>query len=340
MIRTAVVGFGLSAKTFHLPFIQALPEFELVGLSTHQPEAAAAYPGVAIYPEAEALIADTDAELVIITAPNVAHFPLAEQALTRGLHVVVEKPFVPTVTEGKRLMALAHLKQRVLSVYHNRRWDGDFLTLQQLLREGTLGQLHSLRSHFDRFRPNVQARWREQPGPGAGAWYDLGSHLLDQALCLLGIPEALTAQCVKLRPGAQVTDYFDVQLHYPDLEVVLHGSPFAAGPVLRFEAQGHAGSYHKYGLDPQEERLKAGTIPQGDWGKEKPEAYGYIYPANTAYPTLPGNYTLYFQQLAAALRQQGPIPVPASEALQVIHLLDLAERSSAMGQTLQVTPWA
>lgn len=343
-VSVAVIGFGLSARVFHLPFVSQMPQFELLAISTSQQAAAqAAYPQARVYADAEALLKACPAELVIITAPNAWHFSLAQLALQRGKHVVLEKPFVNTVAEAETLIALAAAQGLQLSVFHNRRWDGDFLTVRQLLAEGRLGQLHSFASHFDRFRPTVQSRWREQPGPGAGAWFDLGAHLLDQALCLFGLPQTLTGRCLALRAGAEVTDYFQVQLHYPELEVHLHGSPFAAGPKLRFQLQGSRGAYLKYGLDPQEERLKTGVLPlSAEWAAEAPEAYGQLFLADDqgaegqaeALPTLTGGYQRYFEALASALRGQGALPVPAAEAMQVIRLLLLAELSSQQGRSL------
>lgn len=340
MIKTAVIGFGLSAQTFHLPFLKVSDQYQIVAISTRQEaQAQAAYPGVAVFASAtELLSAQIDLDLVVITAPNAVHFELAQAALSRNLHVVLEKPFVNTVAEGEALMALAAEKQKLLSVYHNRRWDGDFLTLQALIKRGDLGEIHSLESHFDRFRPVVQKRWREAPGPGAGVWYDLGAHLLDQALVLFGLPQALTARCLALRPGAQVTDYFHVQLHYPKTEVVLHACPFVAGQKMRFLLAGSQGSYLKYGLDPQEERLKQGVLPlDADWGREEPAAFGMLSTdQNTVYPTVAGTYQSYYAQLASALLEGGANPVPAVDALQVIRLIALAEQSSLRGETLRL----
>jgi scyllo-inositol 2-dehydrogenase (NADP+) len=339
-IKTAVIGFGLSAQTFHLPFLRVLPAYKIVAISTRQMQAAqTAFPLATVYASGSELLADTEAELVIITAPNAFHFDLAKQALESGLHVVLEKPFVNSVAEGQALIALATERKKLLSVFHNRRWDGDFLTVKRLIQNQTLGPIHFFESHFDRFRPQVQKRWREEPGLGAGSWFDLGSHLLDQALCLFGMPQAVTGRCLSLRPNAAVTDFFDVRLHYRGCEVALHGSPFAAGPKLRFEVQGSLGTYRKYGLDPQEERLKAGLLPENEsWAAEPETEYGQLYfpQENAAYPTLTGGYQHYFKALAQAINLVGPLPVPAKEALDVIRLLEMAERSSELGQTLSV----
>ncbi|PIQ24062.1 oxidoreductase [bacterium (Candidatus Blackallbacteria) CG17_big_fil_post_rev_8_21_14_2_50_48_46] len=342
MIRTVLIGFGLSAKVFHLPFLQTLPAFELIALSTRQTfEAQKLGPGIQIFAQPEELLAQTEADLAIIATPNASHFALAEKALQNGMHVVLEKPFVNTLAEGKALIRLAEEKGRSLSVYHNRRWDGDFLTLQNLLQQKRLGEIHFFHSHFDRFRPHVQDRWRENPGPGTGSWFDLGSHLLDQALLLFGWPEAVNARILPTRKNAKVADYFHVQLHYPGLEVLLTGSAFVAGPKLRFELQGELGTYRKFGMDPQEERLKQGIQPLGDtWAAEAETAHGTLWFENSheTLPTWTGGYQNYYQALAQALENQGELPVTAQEALNVIYLLELAEQSAQLNKTLEVAP--
>ncbi len=338
MISTAVIGCGFSARTFHIPFIQASPALQLVALSTRQGEQARLdFPDVAVYPGASELLSDSDAQLVIITAPNDVHYELALHALQQGRHVVVDKPFVTSVAGGEELIAVAKDKGPVLSAYHNRRWDGDFLTVKQLIERGEVGEVHYFESHFDRFRPQVRQRWREQPGQGAGIWFDLGPHLLDQAVCLFGMPEALTGRCGTLRENSCVTDYFHVQLHYPRCEVVLHGSPFSAGPNARFQLQGSRGSYVKQGLDPQEDRLKAGVTPDSaDWAAEAPADVGRLYTehGDEDYPTKTGGYQHYYKELADAIVCGGEPPVTAEDALNVIRLVLLAQRSSELGRTL------
>ncbi|MFC6670798.1 oxidoreductase [Marinobacterium aestuariivivens] len=306
MIRTAVIGYGLSARVFHLPFIRRQPELELVAISSRQPELRQDYPQLQHFDEGAALIDGCDAELVVITAPNDSHFALARQALEAGRHVLVEKPFVVTSAEGEALITLAERRQRTLAVYHNRRFDGDFLTLQELVQQGRLGEIRYFESHFDRFRPQPRARWREQAGAGSGILYDLGPHLIDQAQALFGTPQAITGRCRELRTGAESTDYFHLLLHYPEREVVLHSSPFCAAPTLRFMVQGTQGSYCKYGLDPQEDALRAGSLPDGaDWGREPPSQYGQLHTADGSetVATLPGDYRRFYGSLVRALQQ-------------------------------------
>ncbi len=339
MLKTAVIGYGLSARTFHLPFIQLQPELELVAISSSQPALASDYPKLTHYSDASTLITESDAELVVITSPNHSHFSLAQAALQHGKHVLLEKPLVLSREEGQQLALLAKQSGRKLAVYHNRRFDGDFLTLQQLLKSGAIGNIHYFESHFDRFRPQPRARWREQAGPGSGILWDLGPHLIDQALCLFGLPQAISATCRTLRPRGETTDYFHLQLHYPDKEVVLHSSPFCAHPTLRFMLQGSAGSYQKFGLDPQEDALRAKAVPGGvDWGVEPAESFGELATAEQRfrYPTLAGNYGLFYQQLVAALLHDAELPVSLADALAGIRLIELAILSSELGQRIEV----
>ena len=339
-IKTALIGYGFSATTFHLPFILNLPPFRFTAVSTSKGEQVQQqHPEVEVYADAETLLTRCDADLVIITAPNEAHFALAKLALEQGKHVVLEKPFVTRVEQGEELIALAERQQRLLSVYHNRRWDGDFLTLQKLIANGRLGAVRYFESHFDRFRPEVRKRWRESDVEGGGILFDLGPHMLDQALHLFGPPTAITAQVKTLRPKAEVDDFFHLTLHYPQHLAVLRSSPFCAAPNLRFEVQGEAGSFIKHGLDPQEDRLKSGVLPRStDWAQEVPEQYGQLHTADgvSTVSTETGGYQHYYHQLAGAILDGGDVPVSAEQALWNIRLIHLARQSAATGQTIPV----
>lgn len=340
MIKTGIIGYGFSAQTFHLPFIKQLKEFELAAISSSKAEQVLAEnPEVNVYASAEQLIKDDTIQLVIITSPNDTHFELAKQALLHGKHVIVEKPFVTDVEQGEALVSLAQEKKLILSTYHNRRWDSDFLTIKQIIESGELGEIRLFESHFDRFRPNVRQRWREQAGEGTGIWFDLGSHLVDQALSLFGNPVALSARCLALRNNSDVTDYFHVQLHYPNHEVLLHSSPFSAGPGLRFQLEGTKGSYVKYGLDPQEARLRQGCLPtQANWAEEEPENYGILFQENKKriYPTQLGGYQHYFTNIAEAILVNKAVSVTAQQALDVIKIIELAQRSSLLGKRMSI----
>ncbi len=340
MIKVGVIGCGFSAKTFHFPLIEASDVLQLSAISSSRRAAVAAeYPTVTVFDTPQALIASGEVELVVITAPNDVHYSLAKQCLQAGVHVVVEKPMVTSCAEAEDLLRLARERSLLLSVYHNRRWDGDFLTVKSLLENKQLGELRLFESHFDRFRPVVRPRWREQPGAGSGVWFDLGSHLVDQALQLFGRPRAVTGRCLALREDSQACDYFHVLLHYPQLEVVLHASSFAAAPSPRFRVEGTLGSFVKFDLDPQEAQLKEGLTPlDANYGVEGEALYGRLYTASASEPvaTADGCYQQYYQQIAAAITSGVANPVTAEEAIEVMQILELAQQSSERGQTLAV----
>ena len=339
-IKTAVIGYGYSARTFHIPFISQLPQFEFSAISSSQTDALRQdWPNVNHYSSAEALLTESDVELIVITAPNDVHFKLAAMALEHGKHVILEKPFVTRGADGERLIELARAKQRILSVYHNRRQDGDFVTVKKLLESRQLGDIKLFESRFDRFRPEVRQRWREQATDGGGILFDLGPHLIDQTLDLFGLPDALTAQCLMLRGNSETVDYFNIILHYPDKQAILHSDLFSAGPNKRFSIRGTQGSFEKYGLDPQEQQLKAGLSPTTpDWGRETSEQYGTLYIAGTHHPikTEAGGYQHYFNAIADSIRNGAGLPVSAEEALWSIRLIELAIQSSTQGKTLAV----
>lgn len=339
-IKTAVIGYGFSAKTFHLPFIRHLPAFELTAISSSQEtQVKSDYANVEWFSSAEELIVNSSAELVIITAPNHVHFELAQQALLNNKHVIIEKPFVTNTEQGEELIALAKQKNLVLSVYHNRRWDGDFLTVKKLIQTGRFGDVRHFESHFDRFRPQVRQRWREQADVGGGILFDLGPHLLDQALQLFGVPKAVTAQCLMMRPGSNNIDYFNITLHYPNMIAVLHADLFSAGPNPRFSVRGSEGSFEKVGLDPQEARLIAGERPtKASWSDEIAQHYGTFYNGEKAeiIPTQRGGYQHYFTGVSQAIRENKIAPVTAQDALWNIKLIELAMESNLLQKTLPV----
>ncbi|MEH6444080.1 MAG: oxidoreductase [Oceanospirillaceae bacterium] len=346
MIKVAIVGYGLSANIFHLPFIAHSEQFGLVAISTSQIEIVdKKYPQIDVYQSAEQMITSCAADLVIITSPNDTHFSLAKLALNAGKHVLLEKPMTTTSLQALELVQLAQGKSLVLSVYQNRRWDGDFLTLQRVINSGLLGKIKVFNSHFDRFRPLVRDRWREQAGEGTGILYDLGSHLIDQALHLFGAPLSLTANCKSLRDDANVTDYFQVMLHYANMEIVLQSSPFAANPNIRFQLLGTKGSYIKHGLDPQEGQLRAGLTPDVPaFGIEAPAHFGVQYIADEhgqqqsvkKIETIKGCYAEFYSQLAMAIGSGLTVPVSAISAAKVIRIIELATKSSEEGCTVAV----
>jgi predicted dehydrogenase len=297
------------------------------------------WPSVPVVSEPKHLFNDPNIDLIVIPTPNDTHFPLAKAALEAGKHVVVDKPFTVTLSQARELDALAKSLGRLLSVFHNRRWDSDFLTVKRLLSEGTLGEILFFESHFDRFRPQVRNRWREQAGPGSGIWYDLAPHLLDQAVNLFGLPVSMTVDLAQLRPGAQTTDYFHALLSYPQRRIVLHGTMVAAAESARYIIHGTRGSYVKFGLDPQEDRLKSGErLPQEDWGYDMRDGVitrveGEELVEETLL-TIPGNYPAYYAGIRDALNGTGENPVPASQAIQIMELIELGIESAKHRATL------
>ncbi|HHA1214872.1 oxidoreductase [Enterobacter kobei] len=339
-IGVGLIGYGYASKTFHAPLIAGTPGMMLAAVSSSDAtKVHADWPSVPVVSEPKHLLNDPNIDLIVIPTPNDTHFPLAKAALEAGKHVIVDKPFTVTLSQARELDALAKGLGRLLSVFHNRRWDSDFLTVKTLLSEGTLGEILFFESHFDRFRPQVRHRWREQAGPGSGIWYDLAPHLLDQAVNLFGLPVSMTVDLAQLRPGAQTTDYFHAVLSYPQRRIVLHGTMVAAAESARYIIHGTRGSYVKFGLDPQEDRLKNGErLPQEDWGYDMRDGVvtrveGEELVEETLL-TMPGNYPAYYAAIRDSLNGTGENPVPASQAIQIMELIELGIESAKHRATL------
>jgi scyllo-inositol 2-dehydrogenase (NADP+) len=278
------------------------------------------------------LLATSD--LIVVATPNQTHFDFASKALRASKHVVVDKPFAVTAEEAHALIALAKQAGRVLTVFHNRRWDSDFLTLRRLLPD--LGQVSLLEAHWDRFRPQIKQGWREVPEPGSGVLNDLGSHMIDQVLALFGLPDAISADVVAQRPAAQVDDHFDVTLHYGERRACLHCSTLIAEPRPRFAVHGSGGSFVKTGLDPQESQLKSGMNPRDPKFGVDPND-GWLSGADgtrSKIPTERGNYRAFYDAVAASILDGAPVPVDPADARDGVMLIDLARQSSASGQRL------
>lgn len=341
-IRVGLMGYGFASKTFHAPLIAGTAGMELAAISSSDAaKVKADWPAVEVVADPQTLLDDPALQLIVIPTPNDTHFPLAKAALNAGKHVVVDKPFTVTLSQARELDQLAQAKGLLLSVFHNRRWDSDFLTLKTLLNEETLGEVRYLESHFDRFRPQVRQRWREMKGPGSGIWFDLGPHLLDQALQLFGTPVAINVDMAELRPEAETTDYFHAVLTYPTRRVVLHASMLVAAESPRFVVHGTRGSYVKYGLDPQEDRLKSGERPpQQEWGYDMRNGTLTLAEGENLVEkellTLPGNYPAYYAAIREAIAGTGENPVSAAEAIQVMELIELGLQSARNRQTMSL----
>lgn len=341
-IRVGLIGYGYASKVFHAPLISATPAMVLASVSSS--DAAKVHidwPDVTVVSDPQIIFNDPSIDLVVIPTPNDSHFPLALAALEAGKHVVVDKPFTVTLSQAQELDKQAKVRGLLLSVFHNRRWDSDFMTLKALLEQGLLGEVSYFESHFDRYRPLVQNRWREQAGAGSGIWYDLGPHLIDQAIDLFGLPHSITVDLAQLRPEATTTDYFHAVLAYPQRRVVLHGTLLAAAEPARYTVHGTQGSYTKYGLDPQEERLKAGEHPpQDNWGHDSRDGILTLMKngelTKQRLPTIPGDYPAYYAAICDALAGNGDNPLPPAQAIKVMELIELGIESAKCQITINI----
>jgi predicted dehydrogenase len=343
--NVALLGYGYAGRVFHAPLIAATDGLTLHSIVSSQNAAAEDFPSAHVVDRARAL-ADPDIDAVVIATPNDTHAALACEALAAGKHVLVDKPFAVTADEAQRIVAAAEHADRIASVFQNRRWDADFLTVRGLIEAGELGRITEFHSHFDRFRPQVRDRWRESDAPGAGLWFDLGPHLLDQALQLFGSPQAIQADIATQREHARSDDWFDVVLHYPRMRAVLHAGSLVADARLRFAVHGDRGSFVKQGLDTQEDALRAGRHPGGgDWGLDPQDGSltrvdddGHTHVATVTSER--GDYRCCYAQWRDAIAGIAPPPVSAAQALQLMELLELAVRSARLGQRLDVAATA
>jgi scyllo-inositol 2-dehydrogenase (NADP+) len=341
VIKVGLVGYGLAGSVFHAPLISSVPQLLLSKVVTsRRNQLAKDLPGVAAVPDINDVLADPFIDLLVIASPSANHFEHATAALLAGKHVVVDKPFATTARQADELITLAENQGLILSVFQNRRWDGDYLTAGHCIEQGWLGKVFHYEVHFDRFRPQIKAGWREEPGAGSGTLYDLGAHLIDQSVHLFGMPRAVTADIITQRASAKVEDYFHLQLDYAPLRVILHSATLVPHPGPRFTVHGDGGSFLKYGLDGQEDALKQGLRP-GDqqWGADQPEYYGELTPVGGVtrkIETLCGSYEKYYEMLAACLLTGTPPPVDAHDSRDGLIVIEAAQRSAAEGRTINI----
>ncbi len=343
--RVLLIGYGLGGAVFHAPLIATTPGLELAAVVTSDQDRRAAahrrYPSAELLGPDEWLGPAREFDLAVVTTPNATHVALAEATLRSGLSVVVDKPVAPSAAEARRLAGLATGVGRTVMPFHNRRWDGDFRTVSRLAGEGRLGRIWRFESRFERWQPDPssgrRASWKGDPAPEAagGVLYDLGPHLIDQALALFGRPAAVYAELDVRRQGVEVDDDAFVALSYPDgLRAHLWMSATAARLGPRFRVLGSAAGYVKHGLDGQEDALKAGRLPdQLDWGREPPDAWGELGTEDDRAPleTLPGAYPEYYAAVAACLRQGAPPPVAMDDAIAGLEVIEAARRSARRG---------
>lgn len=344
-INTALAAFGMSGKVFHAPVLARHPGFALTKIvERSKSEAAALYPQVQSVRSFDDLLTDDSIELIVVNTPDFIHYEQAAEALKAGKHVVVEKPFVQNVEDGEALINLAKARNRLLSVYQNRRWDGDFLTVRKILESGMIGRPVEFESGYMRFRNYIQPdTWKESPELGKGITCNLGSHMIDQALQLFGAPQKVWADIDTLRDGGLIDDYYHIRLIYPDIKVTLKASYLAREETPRYVLHGTEGSFLKYGIDPQEESLKKGGNPfDASFGKEPEASWGTL---NTTaggihfrgkVETEAGNYVACYDSIYNAVRNAMPPSVTAQQSLNVIRVIAAAFRSSA--EKIPVSP--
>lgn len=327
MIRVGLVGYGLAGATFHAPLIRACSRMELSAVMTSRdvPEAVADLPSLL-----------ERCELVVVASPNATHFEVAKAALEAGKHVVIDKPFTVQLEEADALIPLAERHNRKLTVFHNRRWDSDFLTVRRMI--ANVGRIQLYQAFWDRFRPALRDGWKEVPDGSTGVLNDLGPHLIDQVLQLFGSPEALSCDIASQRLGSKIDDYFELTLHYGSMRAVIGCSSLVADERPRFALFGEDGAFVKHGLDPQEEALKSGADPlDPDFGIDPND--GRLTRSEGESERVPserGRYLDFYDSVAAALLEDAPMPVDPRDARTVMHVIALAKHSAREGRRLPV----
>ncbi len=343
-IKTALLSYGMSGKVFHAPFLTIHPGFELMGSWERSKKLIQAdYPEVKSYPTIEDVLSD-DIELVVVNTPVGTHFEYAKKVLLAGKHALVEKAFTTTVAEAQELAALAKEKGLKLAVFQNRRWDSDFKTVQKVISDGVLGELVEAEFHFDRYNPNLSPKQhKETANSGAGILKDLGPHLIDQALCLFGLPKAVFADIRITRAHSLVDDWIDILLFYPDFRVRLKASFFVRQANPAYTIQGKKGSFLKPRGDVQEDELKLGKKPNLDtWGTESDanqgllptEINGAVF--NAKIPTLQGNYYDFFDGVYQSILNDKTEPVTAQDGVHVMQIIEAAIESSAQRKAINL----
>jgi predicted dehydrogenase len=337
-VRVGLIGYGYAGKTFHAPLLRSVTGLELTVVGSSKPDTVLAdLPGVTVCSNMEEVATHPDIDLLVIASPNESHYPLAAAALHSGKHVVVDKPFTVRLADARSLVQLAEEKGRLLSVFHNRRWDSGVLAAKAIVESGVLGEVSHFETHIDRFRPQVRQRWREQAGPGAGLWFDLGPHLLDQAVQLFGLPQTINASFAVLRNGGETDDWAHVQLNYRSLRVILHTSLLVSGGVPRSVLHGTLGSWAKFGADVQEKQLVAGLRPGSPGFGDDPDP-GILYDGatgkQTKIPAPPANQADYYVGIREALWGRQLNPVPPEQASAVMSMLETSFQSGASGRVL------
>ncbi|SCY36998.1 oxidoreductase [Alkaliphilus peptidifermentans] len=345
-IKVGIIGFGMAGRVFHAPIIDSIEGLSISKIATKNPDVKNyiqnTYPDVEVVQEADDILQDAAIDLVVVATPNTTHVELARKSLLAGKHTVVEKPFTITSSEADQLIEMANKVGKLLTVHQNRRWDSDFLTVKNIIKGEILGNLVEYEAHFDRFRNIIKDGWREEATPGAGILYDLGSHLIDQALYLFGLPAEITADIRTQRREARVDDSFEITLSYDRLKVKLKAGMLVREALPKFILLGDKGSFIKYGLDVQETALKQGLSPinSENWGEEPEDIWGTI---NTEIKGMSvrgriqsekGDYRYFYKNVYDAILGEDKLIVTANEARNTIRIIELALESSRLKRTL------
>lgn len=343
-IKVGLIGFGMAGRVFHAPLIDHVDGLQLVSIRETKNNNIAIikdrYPNVNIVDNSEAIISDSEIELVVIATPNKYHFEIAKQALLAGKHVVVDKPFTVTSTEAQELIDLANQQEKVLSVYQNRRWDSDFLTAQKIIKSGKLGRLVEYEAHFDRFRNNIKSNsWKEVGSPSTGLLYDLGAHLIDQAIVLFGNPISVTADIRIQRDNSEIPDYFCLMMEYGNFKVTLKSGMLVKEPLPKYIISGTEGAFVKYGMDVQEKDLNEAQLSLADpqWGDEPEEIWGVLNTVEGGRQVIKsesGNYANYYANVKAAISGNADLIVTAEQAKVVIKVIESAMQSNEEKRTI------
>ena len=340
-IKTGIAAYGLSGQVFHAPFISAHPGFELTAaVERHNKRIGTDYPGVCSVESFEEMLRIDEIELIVVNTPDATHFDMCRRALEAGKHVIVEKPFVASTSEAETLIEMAEKRGLLLTVYQNRRWDNDFLTVCKIIDSGELGRIVELQSSFQRFRPALaQSAWKEEPGPSrVGITRNLVSHLCDQAVVLFGMPQMLWATLGHLRDGSRIDDYSLAVLLYPQLKVVLRASMLVREEAPRFAVHGTKGSYVKFGTDPQEHllRYEKATPSCSVWCTEQESEWGILNTESgrAPYPSVAGNYMRFYDNIYDVIRKGKPTEITPTEMMDDIRILDAIFESDRTGMTI------
>jgi scyllo-inositol 2-dehydrogenase (NADP+) len=345
-LNVAILGFGMSGQVFHGPMLSSLPYFNISKILTSNLKTkdliAKAYPKTKVVDNIEDILKDKDIDLVFVCTPNIHHYKLAKQVLMAGKNVVVEKPFTVTSQQADELIQLSKEKNKVLSVYQNRRWDSDFLTVKKIIDNRLLGDIVEYEAHFDRYRNFIKDNWREENTEGAGMLYDLGSHLIDQALVAFGLPNYVYADIRKQRKEAKVDDNFEIILGYNNLKVTLKVGMLVRGKLPRYILLGSNGSFVKYGMDNQEDLLKQGYNPKtlDTFGKESEDIWGELNcDINGLHfvgkiESEKGNYKAFYENIYKAILGEEDLKVDPKQSRDVIRIIELCNQSAIDKNTI------